>query len=94
MNNKAIPEPNLRDYDRVCENFNWAQQLADFSFRDDLSKVNYAYEVTNYQVEKSGHLYIYTQNVTELHDWILLEYQIKQDVEAAHLYFNPKDLNN
>ena len=45
--------PNFRDYDQTYQDFSWESWHKEFSWHKN-SKVNYAYEITNYQVEKGN----------------------------------------
>lgn len=44
--------PNLKSYEKECRDFNWDNWQKEFSFSSDKNGVNYAYEVTNHQVNK------------------------------------------
>lgn len=46
-------KPNLQIYDLEYKNFSWEKWFPSFSFHKN-NKVNYAYEVTDYQVEKGN----------------------------------------
>lgn len=45
--------PNLTDYEAAVKNFSWKSWHKDFSFSDS-GKVNYAYEITDFQVQKGN----------------------------------------
>lgn len=45
--------PNLTNYEKVIKNFSWADFHSEFSFHKN-GKVNYAYEVTDFQVLKGN----------------------------------------
>ncbi len=47
-------EPNLADYDKTRANFSWEDWHREFYFYNHGNRVNYAYEVTNHQVEKGN----------------------------------------
>lgn len=47
------PVPNLKDYQKTAEQFSWDDYLKEFSFHKT-GKVNYAYEITDYQVAKGN----------------------------------------
>ena len=47
------PTPNLTDYQTVKDNFSWESWHKEFSFSKS-GKVNYAYEVTDFQVQKGN----------------------------------------
>jgi acetyl-CoA synthetase len=47
------PKPHLSNYDKACEEFSWDTWSKEFSFKKN-GKVNYAYEVTDYQVKKGN----------------------------------------
>src|SRR5581483_11740646 len=46
-------EPNLKNYQQTYKDFSWDNWLSEFSFKDS-GKVNYAYEVTDFQVQKGN----------------------------------------
>lgn len=48
-----ISQPNLRDYQKEYAEFSWEKWHGEFSWHKT-GKVNYAYEVTNYQVQKGN----------------------------------------
>ncbi len=45
------PEPNFTNYEKECRNFSWEKWHKNFSFHTS-GKVNYAYEITDYQVSQ------------------------------------------
>jgi acetyl-CoA synthetase len=53
MKNPLDPEPLLSNYDTTKANFSWDSVLPEFSFYKN-GLVNYAYEVTDYQVKKGN----------------------------------------
>lgn len=48
---RSHPAPNLSDYETTCLSFSWDECAKAFSFQKT-GRVNYAYEVTDYQVSK------------------------------------------
>lgn len=52
-NNAKIPRPHLDNYESIKKNFDWKEYEKEFSFAST-GKVNYAYEITDYQVEKGN----------------------------------------
>lgn len=51
MQTNYQPTPNFTDYDQVYQSFSWKEWESWFSFKNT-NKVNYAYEVTDAQVQK------------------------------------------
>jgi len=53
MPHPSQPTPNLLDYEKTRAAFSWDDFLPEFSFHKS-GKVNYAFEITDYQVEKGN----------------------------------------